>query len=368
MLRRLGTNKKSLVIVPLALALALTWLFLPVKEVSIEPYGTLSLESRVVITTGYQAAYASPALESLWSGSNSVSTAELTLTSSANAYGSETGTWADARGLWAKDPYEYWTFVMDSSAVGAGTINTVTLSLTHYQSEWVDDSFNIDVFDGSTWNTARAYTSGDGPPITGTADNWDVSLVLDTWTKIDAAQVRIIGNEPLGKEDTVDWFVDTVELRIDYAPDIFNLPTSKNFLTVNSGTDYWAYGGTTAPGFPLDSSECFFEVTNNSSQAVNIKIKSTDFSGGAPAGWDLGDPSVADTVRLKVGKSGDTVEGDMVTLAIKDTDYDFILGLLGLPSAPDNTKKWELKMETPASFSNGDPKSATITLTASFSL
>jgi hypothetical protein len=162
--------------------------------------------------------YAAPDTENLWSGSNSVSTAQLTLTNSANANGSGTGTWAHANGQWAKSPYEWWEFVMGNSAVGTGTINSVNLYLKHYQSGWQNDNFLIQIYDGSAWNDVQSYTSGSGPPTSGTLNNWNVSATIDTWTKIDAAKVRIIGNGKSAAEDTVDWYVDTVELRIDYTP------------------------------------------------------------------------------------------------------------------------------------------------------
>jgi len=38
---------------------------------------------------------------------------------------------------------------------------------------------------------------------------------VDTWDEINAAVIRIIGNGQSGPEDTVDWLVDTVELRVD---------------------------------------------------------------------------------------------------------------------------------------------------------
>lgn len=177
-------------------------------------------------------AYAAPDTENLWSGSNSVSTAQLTLTSTTSADGSGTGDYAHANGLWAKATYEYWEFVMGDSAVGTGTINSITLYLKHYQSGWADDSFNIDVFDGSTWTTVQSYTEGSGPPASDTTNNWDVSATIDTWTKIDAAKVRIIGNGPVKGEDTVDWYVDTVELRVDYTPP----PPTVTGITPNKGT------------------------------------------------------------------------------------------------------------------------------------
>ncbi|GAJ07186.1 unnamed protein product, partial [marine sediment metagenome] len=43
------------------MALVVVGLFLPVGKVSIEPYGRLSLESKITISIGYEVAYASPA-------------------------------------------------------------------------------------------------------------------------------------------------------------------------------------------------------------------------------------------------------------------------------------------------------------------
>jgi hypothetical protein len=137
-------------------------------------------------------------------------------------------------------------------------------------------------------------------------------------------------------------------------PDISNTPSSKNFGTVLEDSDYWSNDG--APTFPLDDGECYFTVTNNSSAAVNIQIKATDFAGGV--GWTLtsGSPG-QNTVRMKAGKSGDSTEGDMVTLT--NSDQDFISGLAASASKP-----WELKLET-GTFTDVAEKTSTITLTAS---
>ena len=62
-------------------------------------------------------------------------------------------------------------------------------------------------------------------------------------------------------------------------------------------------------------------------------------------------------VRLKAGKSGDALETNMVTLTT--SPQAFISALANLA-----TKKWEIKMETPTSFTDGVLKESTVTLTA----
>ena len=152
----------------------------------------------------------------LWSENNSVSSVELTLSNSANADGSGTGTRANAVGKWSKTPYEYWDFVIENYTGILGPINNVFLYLKHNQTGWIDENFVIQIWNGSTWSDVRSYTPGDGPPTVDTTDNWDVMVLgIDTWKEIDAAIVRISGNGTNPAEETVNWYVDTVELRIE---------------------------------------------------------------------------------------------------------------------------------------------------------
>jgi len=135
---------------------------------------------------------------------------------------------------------------------------------------------------------------------------------------------------------------------------IVNAPTGKNFGTVVESSAYWSKDS--APTFPLDDSECFFTVTNYSSDAVDISISATNFIGGA--GWALAGSPGAGIVTLKAGKSGDNDEADMVTLTTGDKA--FISGL-----AASENKAWELKLET-GTFTDSAQKTSIITLTATF--
>jgi hypothetical protein len=154
-----------------------------------------------------------------------------------------------------------------------------------------------------------------------------------------------------GRDHLIDFGSEEI-----FPADIENTPSEIDFGSVAENSFYWSNGS--APTFPLDNSECLFEVTNNSTCPLKILIRATDFSGGTP-GWALGDTPGPDTVTLKVGKVGDE-EVDLKTLA--NTDQDFITSL-----NPATSLRWELKMETPTSFSNTDQKTATITLTATSS-
>jgi hypothetical protein len=137
-------------------------------------------------------------------------------------------------------------------------------------------------------------------------------------------------------------------------PAISNTPGIIAFGSVSENSPYWSSGSAPNWADGLNDGECFFNVTNNSSAPINISIKATNFTGGG--GWTLASSPGLKQVVLKAGKSGDTIEDDMVIL--ETSDKSFITGL-----GASQSKRWELKLET-GTFTDGVPKSSTITLTA----
>jgi len=142
-------------------------------------------------------------------------------------------------------------------------------------------------------------------------------------------------------------------------PDISNTPSTKNFGTVSPNSSYWSNGS--VPTFPLQNSQCYFTLTNRSSVAVNILIRATNFTSSG-VGWTLAGTPGANIVTLKAGRSGDNSENDMVILETIDKSF-----ISNPPLGASTSRLWELKMETPTSFSNTDQKTSTITLTATSS-
>jgi len=349
-----------MVIVPVALLLVLTGLFLPAREVSIEPYGRLSLESKITISIGYETAYASPDTESLYP------TGQVTWTNLDGDYtdvdddpDSPDANWADALAD-GTDTVAHVSFTSPSGNLNTGAdLQEFKIYVRRSAAGGNNPDVQISLYESGNAGNPLAQTaslevtSDTGELFTLT---WDASLLIDI-SGVDV-ECRIDGKRSGGSpanKRTVE--VGAVEWNVDYsaAEDISNIPTSKAFGLVNTSTDYWSTV-TNPPTWPLDDTECHFTVTNNSSAAVKIDIRATDFSGGTP-GWTLAGTPSADTVVLKAGKSGDSLETNMVTLTT--SDQAFITSLDASLS-----KMWELKMETPTSFSNGDPKSSTITLTA----
>jgi len=140
-------------------------------------------------------------------------------------------------------------------------------------------------------------------------------------------------------------------------PDISNTPSDKDFGPVSENSSYWSNGS--EPSWDLAGDDCYFTMTNNGTEAVDISISATNFSSSGD-GWTLvsTSPGVGEA-RMKAGKEGDNDEDEMVTLTTGD--QSFISSL-----AASESKKWELKLET-GTFTDGVEKNSTITLTATAS-
>lgn len=121
------------------------------------------------------------------------------------------------------------------------------------------------------------------------------------------------------------------------------------------------YGfGTLTESSTANTTLTYFTVTNSSGFAVDITIHGHDMTGGATP-WTLSDTATAgaDTYGLKAGIEG----GDYTIVVKKNAAYNTLKAAL----AASGTQRWGLKIYAPTSFSNGDAKSGTVTLTASAS-
>ena len=128
--------------------------------------------------------------------------------------------------------------------------------------------------------------------------------------------------------------------------------------TISNQTDYWWNGGSVDPGWPLADSNCTSTINNTGSVDVDITIQGTNFTGGTQ--WTLAAAGGADEVALKVGTSGVTDELNMTT--INGTAGQSLT--TGLTWNGTTTIMWEMMIESPTSFTDGEAKSANVTLTA----
>lgn len=134
--------------------------------------------------------------------------------------------------------------------------------------------------------------------------------------------------------------------------DISNTPASENLGTLETSSTYYAYGS--APSNPVQDSECTFTVTNSGS-ACDLDMHIDDFTGGV--GWNIAAASPgANEVKVTAYYSGqDPASG----LVLANTDAEFYDGL-----AVSGTIKWDFRVDTGTSFTDGAAKTSYLTITA----
>jgi|GEM_PF-6432812 len=372
MLRRLLINKKLLVIVPVVTVLALAGLFLPEKKISIDPSGMLSIESKIVISVGSEVAYAAttlalypagvtttdahlgdPLLDMDWLNPGYVGADDTLYATVTNYKNFDLGIYS-----YRLDAVDFGFEIPDGATIDGIVVEFGRFDDTDNTNDALvqliqegTPAGNNNGIGGAAWDAVDTMV-----PFGTSTDKWGL-----TWTPalINAANFGV-AVACVSNGNNADPQINYLRIIVHYtpSPDILNEPTEINFGTVYTSTDYWSKGS--APVWALDDSECTFTITNLTEVAVDIDIRSTDFTGGTP-GWTLGATADTDVVVLKAGESGIANETLMKTLTT--SDQAFIAALAGSSA----TKMWELKMETPSLFSNSDPKSALITLTATLS-
>ncbi len=137
-------------------------------------------------------------------------------------------------------------------------------------------------------------------------------------------------------------------------PDITNTPGFEGLGVVQQNSTYYAKGGSTAPSWPLGSTNCTFTLSNVGSINVTISAKATNWTGGAS--WNLTTAAPSENkVRLSLYRAGDNLS-DNLTLSTVDQTFKSDLG-------PSVDILWDFKLET-GTFTDGVLKSTTITFTA----
>ncbi len=130
---------------------------------------------------------------------------------------------------------EIWTYssIQDTSYT---TITSVTLNVrVMVDSGWVNDRLLVDVYDGTAWTNVSTET----PAAISTYETFivDVSAILDTPAKINAAQVQLTGKTN-GQGETYTLHVDEVNLEVDGS-------AGSNTPPVANGESYSVYHDTT---------------------------------------------------------------------------------------------------------------------------
>ncbi len=118
--------------------------------------------------------------------------------------------------------------------------------------------------------------------------------------------------------------------------------------------------GTIVAGSTANTTDGFFTITNDSSVAIDIAIKSNGWSG--VTAWTYGAAGV-DTGQLAAssangGAGGSTGVGNFDKTVLNGSDT-----LLCDAVAVSTNPTWELQLQAPSSFTHGDEQTTTVTVT-----
>jgi hypothetical protein len=149
------------------------------------------------------------------------------------------------------------------------------------------------------------------------------------------------------------------KLHIDFTvsggdPSLTNTPNTLNLGTLWQERSYYAKGN--APGNPVETGNCTFEITNNGSVTVNITASMSNMTGGTSWNVTSGAPGL-NTFRITAYVAGIDPSTGVVLLTSAQAFYN------GLTA--QGTKKWDFKFETGTwADSDNSTKTGTLQLTA----
>jgi hypothetical protein len=151
-------------------------------------------------------------------------------------------------------------------------------------------------------------------------------------------------------------FNSNSHLEVGFAGNISNVPVSKDYGIVQPSTAYWAGGA--EPSWPLEAADCWGNLTNNSSFAVDISASMTNMIGGTT--WTIGSSPGTNVFTIKIGIAGKANVGNFTTLS--NTPVAWITSMVA-----GNMTRWTMVFYTPTNspqFADGVPKSGNMTFEA----
>ncbi len=237
----------------------------------------------------------------------------LTINNPANAYGAPDGNTAYSNnGFWGWLLHD-WTFTMGDT----GNSNEVFQSAEFYFTHYVSGGYSDDLIDieyspdnGNNWYQLQRY-DGTNPPPAGLATEGPFPApAITNWTDVDNAQFRVIGKGRVGFPDILQWYVDAVELRVQYQISIKLTLTGTGIApaTVNAGDQNVGMERIVLdPGTDTITVNSITVTRTGTAQPSDVGTVSLyDDSGSIPGSFDAGDVEVP-------GASG-TFGGSTVTL------------------------------------------------------
>jgi len=240
---------------------------------------------------------ASADIESLYAEGYSSSVA---ITNPSNAYGAPDGNMAEStdKEKWGVF-LQNWTFTMADSANTTEVFQSAEFYFTHYVGNgYFDDYIDLEYSpdNGENWYLLKRYTELDPPPESLTTEGPFPAPVITSWTKVDSARFRIIGKGRILGEDVFKWFVDAVEMRVQYVISVKLTLTGTGIApaTVNAGDqDVGMERIAFDPGADTITVNSITVTRTGTAQPSDVStVTLYDDSGSTPGSFDAGDAEV----------------------------------------------------------------------------
>lgn len=246
------------------------------------------------------------------------------------------------------DTFEVWLGTACSANGKLGTAYVVSgnnLTTRDYENVGAISSGSKQTFTGLTISvTAGDYASGDIP--TGA---WDCNATTGSGCWREGTSVIPFTNRAFTWYSTTTMAIYATGTEPVSNPSVSNSPNSINLGTLSPSSTYYAKGS--APSNPVQDSECTFTITISDATA-DIFMTMADFTGGV--GWNIvaSDPSV-DEVQITAYYSGQNPASGLV-LSNSSQEFKSSQGV--------GTLKWDFKVVTGSSFTDGVTKVGVLTI------
>jgi len=251
------------------------------------------------------------------------------ITNPSNAYGAPDGNMAEStdKEKWGVF-LQHWTFTMADSGNTTEVFQSAEFYFTHYVGNgYFDDYIDLEYSpdNGENWYLLKRYTELDPPPLSLTTEGPFPAPVIDSWTKVDSAQFRIIGKGRVLGEDVFRWFVDAVEMRVQYTISVKVTLTGMGTApaTVNGGDQNVGMERIVLdPGTDTITVNSITVTRTGTAQSSDVGTVSLyDDSGSIPGSFDAGDMEIPGASGMFVGTTVTLVPTTPITLSGSSETY-----------------------------------------------
>jgi hypothetical protein len=236
-------------------------------------------------------------IENLYAENYSSSVA---ITNPSNGYGPPDGDMAEStdKEKWGVF-LQNWTFSVADSGNTTEVFQSAEFYFTHYVGNgYFDDYIDLEYSpdNGENWYLLKRYTELDAPPTSPTTEGPFLASVISNWTRVNDAQFRIIGKGRILGEDVFRWFVDAVEMRVQYAISVKLTVTGTGIApaTVNAGDQNVGVTRIVLdPGLDTITVNSITVTRTGTAKTSDVATVSLyDDSGSIPGSFDAGDTEV----------------------------------------------------------------------------